>query len=272
MLEKTPLTRGNVLRRLCVGGFDVLESEYLPHQTHPFHEHDCPVFVYVLNGRVSVRVNGGDRECPSASLRLVPAGERHQTRYGNAPTRCLVIGIGEERASTVRQRSSFLEEPSYHPPRAPVTAYAARVQREIERNDTLTPLAVEGLLLDLMVAASRSAPFGDERRVPAWLANVRERLHAEFRTSFRLTELAADAGVHPVHLSRTFRRHFGCTIAEYVRGLRLEWAKAALLADEYSVGRIALDAGFADHSDFSRQFRDAIGVTPSHFRAGAGRR
>jgi transcriptional regulator GlxA family with amidase domain len=35
---------------------------------------------------------------------------------------------------------------------------------------------------------------------------------------------------------------------------------------ERSIGRIALDAGFADHSDFSRHFSATTGVTPTQYR------
>jgi AraC family transcriptional regulator len=158
-----------------------------------------------------------------------------------------------------------LDQPAYHQPHAPVTAFAEMIHREMTVNDTATPLAVEALMLELVTSAIRSHPQR-ERRVPGWLVRARERIHSEFRSSISLQSLSVEAGVHPVHLSRTFRRHFGCSIAEYQRRLRLEWARGRLMVGDEPVGRIAVEAGFADHSEFTRRFVDATGVTPSRFR------
>jgi AraC family transcriptional regulator len=48
--------------------------------------------------------------------------------------------------------------------------------------------------------------------------------------------------------------------------LRLEWA-AARLSEERSLAQIALEAGFADQSHFTRAFRRHFGVTPGRYRA-----
>ena len=69
-----------------------------------------------------------------------------------------------------------------------------------------------------------------------------------------LTELAAEAGVHPGHLARAFRQRFGLTVCQYSRSLRLEWA-ASQLAGDATLVEVALQAGFADQSHFTREFR-----------------
>ena len=266
MQQTTPLTLGRVVRRASGGGFEVLETTYPAHHPQPFHEHDRPVFVYVLDGAVSVTCSGADFDCPPGSLRIVPAGQRHRTRYGAGRTRCLIVGVGEERAASLRRTSQILDRPAYFPPGSPAVAPAARLETELERNDTVTPLAVEALLLEMVVADFRWTQGPLNRRAPPWLEQVRAQLHAGFRGSFRFAELAAEAQVHPGHLSRAFRRHFGCTISAYLRRLRLEWAKAELMEPDRPLGRIAFEAGFADQSEFSRRFRREVGMTPSQFR------
>jgi AraC family transcriptional regulator len=266
MQQTTSLTLGRVVRRASGGGFEVLETTYPAHHPQPFHEHDLPVFVYVLDGGVSVTCSGTDFDCPPGSLRIVPAGQRHRTSYGAGRTRCLIVGVGEERAASLRRASPILDRPAYHPPGSPAVASAGRIEAELDRNDTVTPLAVEALLLELVVADSRWTRGQPDRRTPPWLEQVRAQLHAGFRGSFQFARLAAEAQVHPGHLSRAFRRHFGCTIAAYLRRLRLDWAKAELLERDRTIGRIAVEAGFADQGDFSRRFRREMGMTPSQFR------
>lgn len=264
-MQSSPLTLGSVVRSVAAGGFDVVVSAYRPFESHPVHAHDTPAYVYVLDGSVSVKSTRMEQHCPRASMRFIPAGDRHQTRYGEASA-CLVMGIGDERWRAVQPRSTVLDHPAYHQPHAPVTAYAEMIHREMRVNDTATPLAVEALMLELVTSAMRSHPRSD-RRMPTWLPRIRERIHSEFRRSISLQVLSADAGVHPVHLSRTFRWHFGCSIAEYQRRLRLDWARARLVTGDEPVGRIAVEAGFTDHSEFTRRFVDATGVTPSRFRS-----
>jgi AraC family transcriptional regulator len=48
--------------------------------------------------------------------------------------------------------------------------------------------------------------------------------------------------------------------------LRIEWATARLRDSRSSLSEIALSAGFADQSHFTRVFRRATGLTPARFR------
>lgn len=192
-------------------------------------------------------------------------GQRHRARYGGTPTSCLLVGVGAERAAPIGRSGPTLERPSYHPPRGPLSRYGAAIHRELTRGEPLSALAIEGILLEMVVAESR---LGSTRTRPAprWLAMVHEQLHVSFRTGVSHADLAALAQVHSAHLSRTFRRHMGCTIAAYIRELRLEWAKTALLDEGLSIGSVAAEAGFSDQSEFSRRFNQAVGITPSEYR------
>jgi AraC family transcriptional regulator len=81
-----------------------------------------------------------------------------------------------------------------------------------------------------------------------------------------LAELARAVQVHPVHLSRTFRRRFHRTVADYVRSLRLDWSARQLATGEEPLCAIALRAGFADQSHFGRVFKQHTGMTPARYR------
>jgi AraC family transcriptional regulator len=95
---------------------------------------------------------------------------------------------------------------------------------------------------------------------------VRERLDSRIGTRPSLAELAALARVHPVHLARSFRQHYGVSIGEYVRRLRLEWAAAQLAATQTPIALLAAQAGFADQSHFTRAFKRHTGLTPGRYR------
>jgi AraC family transcriptional regulator len=105
---------------------------------------------------------------------------------------------------------------------------------------------------------------------PRWLALAAEAA-ADVATDSGATiaGIAQEVGVHPVHLARMYRRHFGCTPGEALRRHRVSLA-AGLLSRRQGLAEIALDAGFADQSHMTRAFRREYGTTPARYRAAFG--
>jgi AraC family transcriptional regulator len=125
-------------------------------------------------------------------------------------------------------------------------------------------LAIEGALL-LLVAELSRLPAAGERRRPRWLSAVEDAIEASPGEPPTVTELAALAGVHASHLLRTFRSHHGATVANYARRRRVERARAQIATSARPLSAIALEAGFADQSHFTRVFRQAFGETPGQY-------
>src|SRR5215472_3429833 len=95
---------------------------------------------------------------------------------------------------------------------------------------------VESLVSELLGAvACRPEP---SQISPLWLRRVQEKLHAEFHARITIDELALEAGVHPVHLSRVFRRCMGKGIGDYVHRLRVRQACERMLAPEVSLADV----------------------------------
>lgn len=84
------------------------------------------------------------------------------------------------------------------------------------------------------------------------------------------SELARAGSMSPGHLSRLFREHCGVGVVTAFESLRLVRAKTLLLRSNLSVGAVAEACGFADPYHFSHRFKAAYGVSPRHFRDGAG--
>jgi AraC family transcriptional regulator len=137
--------------------------------------------------------------------------------------------------------------------------------------DRASPLQVEELLLDLFLTVAE--PTWARRSRPAtWLKSVRDIIEATYRDGPTLVELASVAGVHSAHLTRCFRAEFGCTIGSYVRRLRLDFARRRICESDDPLSRVAADAGFADQSHLTREFRTHLGITPAALRRAAQRR
>ena len=95
---------------------------------------------------------------------------------------------------------------------------------------------------------------------------ARDRLVAEAADPPAITALAADAGVHPSHFIRTFRRHVGVRPGYFVHQVRIARACRMLADPANSLRDIATATGFADQSHFGRVFRRVMGATPARWR------
>ncbi|MGE7989956.1 helix-turn-helix domain-containing protein [Pseudomonas sp. NPDC089554] len=91
-------------------------------------------------------------------------------------------------------------------------------------------------------------------------------IHSHLDQPLTLAELAECAGFSRAHFSRLFHATFSTTPHHYVMNARIELAKSMLLVTRNSILEIALSCGFQTSQHFSRNFRNATGVTPNDFR------
>jgi len=86
--------------------------------------------------------------------------------------------------------------------------------------------------------------------------------------SFSEADLARVAGLSPGAFSRSFRRHTGLTLVQFVNRLRLNLACQLLMGDAaMRITDVCFSSGFNNISNFNRQFLAQKGMTPSRFRA-----
>ncbi len=143
---------------------------------------------------------------------------------------------------------------------------ANRMLREFMAQDDVAPLAMEGVLLEMLAESARSIEEAHGSSAPGWLRRVRELLQDSYLEAPGLAALAGVAGVHPVHLSREFHRHFHMTIGEFIRKRRIEHASELLSNSDLSLAEIASTCGFSDQSHFCALFKKHSGMTPAKFR------
>jgi AraC-like DNA-binding protein len=69
-----------------------------------------------------------------------------------------------------------------------------------------------------------------------------------------------------VHFAAVFRRHYGCSVGEYLRRRRVHRARQRLAETDLPLAEIATEAGFADQSHLTRMFKRFVGLTPGQYR------
>ena len=251
-----------------MGGFRLTEFAQPPYRRLPWHEHRDASICFVVSGAYAERMRAREQECPRHSMVFKPAGERHADEFGREGGVCLLIEVGAERSRTLERVSDVTATPGLVR-NAKLAALGQQIYREFLLSDGLSPLAVEGLILELLVEAARA---GRERAAgprPQWLRQAHDLIHENVGRPLSLSTIAREVGIHPAHLARTFRAHYRRSIGEYVRRLRIERASRELSDGDASIAEIGLRAGFFDQSHFSRVFRGHTGQTPAAFRSAA---
>lgn len=234
---------------LLAGGFRVSDVTFAPERRLPRHSHPHGCIAVVVEGVVDkafARVSGTATE---GAVITMPPAEPHVDAFGRTGARLVVVeSEADEDVALARDWTCLL--------------IATKIARELEAPDSFTPLAVEGLALELAAAARRLRVPG----APQWLQNARELALERALKPVSVAEIAAELEVDPRVLARGFREQYGASIGEYVRNARLDWAAARLVRTDAPLATLALDAGFADQSHFTRSFKRRTGLPPGKYR------
>jgi AraC family transcriptional regulator len=256
---------GQPRRQHQIAGFTLTDSQYAPGLRIPWHAQPCAYFCLVLRGAYAERCGSTSQEYGPLALVFHPEGEVHADQFHAAGGRVFNVVLPRPWADRVREFAPLLERPASFQGGTPAWL-AGRLYREFQQPDALSPLVVEGLVLEILGRAARQSVRPGDSAAPHWLRQATELLHARFCDNLPLHEIAQAAGVHPAHLARTFRRHLRCSVGEYVRRLRVEHACRLLCRGDAPLVEVALEAGFSDHSHFSTVFKRHTGLTPAEYR------
>jgi AraC family transcriptional regulator len=259
-------THGVATSSLDFGPFHATDAVYRADVRVPRHRHVRSGFTLTLSGRYVERFRRQEEVAGVGSVLVKPAEALHSNRYGPSGCRCFLIGIDQEYVASHRKLAQAIEIVSLHE-RGAVPHIMMRMYREFRAGDAACRLLLEGLALELAAMVLRSADR-PPRVPPSWVRAVRDRLEASVGAPTpRFSELAAAAGVHPVHLSRAFRAAYGCAPGEYLRRLRIEHAQRLLVESRMPLAQVASSVGYYDQSHFTAVFRRETGTTPARYRA-----
>jgi AraC family transcriptional regulator len=248
----------------AVSQFTITEAIYAPHVFVNRHSHRLACFGLVLQGSYIERYGQRALECKPLHVKFRPAGIVHADLYGRPPVKCFFIETEEAWLKSLRKYSITLNEPSVIHSNS-LICLAMKIRREALHVDAVSPLVVEGLMLELVAEAERFAAVGEDD--PRWLKRAREILHDRFAEPLTLKEIGEAVGVHPVYLATVFRKRLRRTVGEYLRQLRIDFACREISTSDTPLAQISLAAGFAHQSQFSRTFKRVTGVTPARYRS-----
>ena len=258
--------RGHIIKTSEFAGLRLVDHVYSANTRVPKHSHQYAVFCVGLTGMCSEVFAGKVRRYEALTVEFLPADQSHSLEFPFADTRAFSIDIATSWVERAREFSLRLDH-SVHAHGGLLSGLMMKIYDEFRHLDSASPVAIQGLTMEMFAAVSRNNSNLSQRRPQRWLACAEELLRESFAEHLTLAQVASAAGVHPVYLARGFRRFHGCTIGEYIRRLRVERACRQLSSSDASLATIAAGSGFSDQSHFSRTFKRLMGMTPAQYRA-----
>jgi AraC family transcriptional regulator len=261
MHELVKQFRGELLRSIHAGGLALVESRFHRGTIVPRHRHDHAYLSFLFAGSYFERLPSLERGCSAATVIWHPPGEAHEDRF-----------VSEGHILNLAFSAAWLKD---QPPEIALPdkarswegglpfRFGLELYRSLNRNASIPLESVINLI-------SFCASSAQTRVETAWLAPVLDWMNDEYCNPLTLTQASKLAGVHPVHISRSFRRKLGCTFRQYLTLIRLRRAADLLKRGSTSITEIALACGFSDHAHFTRTFKDATGLVPTAYRERAG--
>jgi AraC family transcriptional regulator len=263
---KNSTSAGEPIRASELPGFMLTERVHSPDWVLSPHAHDATIIGVTWAGSFQEVVGRRRHDCEPGSLQILAAGEPHAYRFGSSQVHCLTIEVKSNKRAEIGLFSDILDQSRYFSG-GELTSLLLRLHREFRAGDSVAALTIEGLVLETLGTAARRMTRGQSSAQPVWLRRARDFIHERFAEGVSLTELAMSVEIHPSHLTRMFRRHYGCSVGDYVRRCRLEYAAHELIASDQTLAEVAAAAGFYDQSHFTNVFKAHLKMTPAEYRA-----
>jgi len=255
---------GTIRMNRSVPGFRLMEVLYPAGLKLPKHSHESACFGLMLHGAMTENYSTKALESRVRTVGFNAADEEHSNTISAAGARFLVLEVETELTERALKFSPYIAQSAVFNG-GEVNWLATKLMREWAHFDNVSPLAIEGLGLELIAARCRTPTTRTLQR-PDWLRRARDLIHAHFTEPISLSHIASEVGVHRVHLARAFRQHYNSSIATYVRNLRIELVQTHLSSTDIPLAEIAASAGFYDQGHMTRLFKRATGLSPAKYR------
>lgn len=248
--------------QLCSSDFTVSLVTHSSARVVPTHAHAHAFFSMLVTGHYREWFGEQHWDARPLSMVLRPAEAEHRDEIGPDGAVFLCVDIAPSYWNALADAGARLQRRAFED--RPMSWAGLRLLRELCGRRTGWRDVAESLITELVmdyVTDSRHV----QRREPRWLRGALERLHAD-PANQSLGAIARDLDLHPVHVSRMFKRYLGVTVSQYQRELRLQRVARALLERRESLANLAGEYGFADQSHMTREFSRATNWSPAKLR------
>ena len=241
-----------------VAGLRWIDFELRPNSHLRSHSHGTPHLCIIQKGHFQERDGVAYHHCKKDTARLSRAGINHELfTEKEAPSGKMIEllpgwGYNDQRFWKNEQANVYLSIEN------------DRVLQDLMAIlDELGSFSTRPFLLVRQLLANHA--FSDYQR-PSWYDDVRTFLDRNYLEPSLPVRIANETGLHRTHFARQFFRAFGCSVQEYTRVQRLDYAARLIRKDKLPLSAIAHECRFSDQSHLTRSFKRYFGQTPGAYK------
>lgn len=232
------------------------------------HFHSSLEFVYVKNGQISAILDSHYFIASAGDFIIVPSYTIHSYVTKNfSDTYVFTIPL-----DTIPSYHSVLEKKTF----TSLLLKSSSMNHEIihcleallyyTADDKLLPSSgiikgytyvFLGLLIDKIGLSEAT-----EQKLTSLVQNILVYIQEHFREPLSLEQLASVFGYSKSRFSHIFNQYFGCSMSDYINGLRSRYALELIQENNQTITDIALASGFESLRTFYRAFHKQFGYTP----------
>ncbi len=135
-------------------------------------------------------------------------------------------------------------------------------------DETLTQLlSNKEIIVQVMEALKQTVLSLKENQDNNYIVrNVKQIIQQEYNKKLSIGELAKQLNVSHSYLSSLFKKQTNMSIKEYLLQIQLQHAKELLKSSTELISQIAVQVGYDNEYQFSKIFKQKIGITPTQYR------
>lgn len=244
------------------------------------HFHDCNQLLVIKEGLADIAIEGHSYSAGNGSLVLISRFEQHAITPLTENYDRYILRIASSTLSSHETENLLFSVLSNRP--APFSHWIdlgdsfpnyldilEEILAEQEAQNPLCDYMLDQLLFRFLALLYRnhgSLFASNDHHYLGLISRIKNELSQHYDTDYTLESLAAQYHISSSYLAHIFKATTGISIMHYLQACRLASAKQLLATTSLPVGKIVERCGFSDHSNFSRIFKEQLGLSPLAFR------
>ncbi len=231
----------------------------------PRHLHDTMEIVLVTSGTLKMGIGGATYRIEAGRGVFIPPFTHHCFEAGG-PNTCHVLMFSGELVTYFFQfiKMHTAKTLLFTPSRESFSLAEVLLPDSVNE---VEPLCAQAVLSPLCHEICDQCGFLPRALLPQdALDRALDYIHTHFTEPLTAQQVAREVGLHPVTLSKGFRRSTGLPFNTYLNNLRCSHAAMLLKSSGINAAEAAFAAGFGSIRSFNRAFLNTYGVTPTQYR------
>lgn len=223
-----------------------------------WHSHENIHLSLILQGGNLESRKKQDVQVSTGNIIAYNQGEVHRNRFTAFPSKNLNLEL--DGAFFTKNELAFDDLNLTEPRNTGTYLELMKIYNELQINDLYS---LDTIQLSLKSLFSTNALSSHQ---PLWITQLREIIEDRWNEFIPLNELALILNVHPVTISKYFKKYYKGSLGDYMRKVKVRKALHFLFHTNMSITEIAFACGFSDHSHMDRIFKLYVGYNPKSIR------